>query len=78
MYVYILNKHGEPLMQCSSCKARVLLDNKKACVIKHTPFTIKFLHGSAGAYKKLRLLETAKNYLRERLTIKSQPKCVER
>lgn len=51
MYVYILNKHGEPLMPCSSCKARVLLDNKKACVIKHTPFTIKLLHGSAG-YKQ--------------------------
>lgn len=60
MYVYVLNKHGEPLMPCSSRKARVLLDNKKACVIKRTPFTIKLLHGSAGAYKKLRLLEIAK------------------
>ena len=51
MYVCVLNKHGEPLMPCSSRKARVLLDNKKARVVKRTPFTIKILHGSAG-YKQ--------------------------
>ena len=51
MYVYVLNKHGEPLMPCSSRKARTLLDNKKACVAKRIPFTIKLLHGSAG-YKQ--------------------------
>lgn len=55
MYVYVLNKHGEPLMPCSSRKARTLLDNKKACVAKRTPFTIKLLHGSAGYKQPLTL-----------------------
>ena len=50
-YVYVLNKHGEPLMPCSPGKARLLLKQKKACVIKRTPFTIKLLYGSAG-YKQ--------------------------
>jgi len=45
-YVYVLNKHGEPLMPCSPRKARLLLKQKKACVVKRTPFTIKLLYGS--------------------------------
>ena len=47
-YVYVLNKHGEPLMPCSPGKARLLLKQQKACVVKRTPFTIKLLHRSAG------------------------------
>lgn len=50
-YVYVLNKHGEPLMPCSPGKARIMLKQQKACVVKRTPFTIKLLHGSAG-YKQ--------------------------
>ena len=50
-YVYVLNKHGEPLMPCSSGKARLLLKQQKACVVKRTPFTIKLLFGSTG-YKQ--------------------------
>lgn len=50
-YVYVLNKHGEPLMPCSPRKARVLLKLNKACVVKRTPFTIKLLYGSTG-YKQ--------------------------
>lgn len=50
-YVYVLNKHGEPLMPCSPGKARILLKQQKARVVKRTPFTIKLLHGSAG-YKQ--------------------------
>ena len=50
-YVYVLNKHGESLMPCSPGKARILLKQQKACVVKRTPFTIKLLHGSAG-YKQ--------------------------
>lgn len=46
-YVYVLNKHGEPLMPCSPGKARILLKQQKAHVVKRTPFTIKLLHGSA-------------------------------
>lgn len=50
-YVYVLNKHGEPLMPCSPGKARLLLKQQKAHVIKRTPFTIKLLYGSTG-YKQ--------------------------
>lgn len=50
-YVYVLNKHGEPLMPCSPRKARLLLNQKKACVVKRTQFTIKLLYGSTG-YKQ--------------------------
>lgn len=50
-YVYVLNKHGGPLMPCSPGKARLLLKQQKACVVKRTPFTIKLLYGSAG-YKQ--------------------------
>lgn len=50
-YVYVLNKHNEPLMPCSPGKARLLLKQQKACVVKRTPFTIKLLYGSAG-YKQ--------------------------
>lgn len=50
-YVYVLSKHGEPMMPCSPGKARLLLKQQKACVVRRTPFTIKLLHGSAG-YKQ--------------------------
>lgn len=50
-YVYVLNKHGEPLMPCSPRKARLLLKQKKVYVVKRTPFTIKLLYGSTG-YKQ--------------------------
>ena len=39
--VYVLNKRGRPLMPCSPRKARVLLKQAKARVVKRTPFTIK-------------------------------------
>lgn len=51
MPVYVQNKHGHPLMPCSPAKARHLLKDKKAKVIKRTPFTIQLLYGSAG-YKQ--------------------------
>ena len=51
MVVYVINKHGKPLMPCSPRKARILLKNGKAKVIKRTPFTIKLLYGSSG-YKQ--------------------------
>lgn len=50
-YVYVLSKHGEPMMPCSPGKARLLLKQQKACVVRRTPFTIKLLYGSAG-YKQ--------------------------
>ncbi|WP_312856132.1 RNA-guided endonuclease IscB [Anoxybacteroides tepidamans] len=49
--MYVINKHGKPLMPCSPRKARILLTNKKAKVVKRTPFTIQLLYGSSG-YKQ--------------------------
>ena len=51
MLVYVLNKHGEPLMPCKPRKARLLLKEKRAKVVKRTPFTIQLLYGSSG-YKQ--------------------------
>ena len=46
--VYVLNRHGRPLMPCSPAKARHLLDAGKAKVRRRTPFTIQLLYGSTG------------------------------
>jgi hypothetical protein len=46
--VYIINKHGKPLMPCSPRTARLLLRDKCAKVIKRDPFTIKLLIGVPG------------------------------
>ena len=51
MLVYVLNKHKEPLMPCSSRKARLLLNAREAKVVKRVPFTIQLKHGSSG-YKQ--------------------------
>lgn len=51
MPVYVLNKHGHPLMPCSPSKARHLLKEGKAIVKKRTPFTIQLKYGSSG-YKQ--------------------------
>ena len=48
MVVYVLNKHGKPLMPCSPCKARKLLKQGKAKVKRTEPFTIQLLYGSSG------------------------------
>lgn len=51
IFVYVINKHGQPLMLCKPQKARKLLKQRKAKVIKRTPFTIQLLYGSSG-YKQ--------------------------
>ncbi|HDK7176562.1 TPA: HNH endonuclease [Clostridium botulinum] len=51
MLVYVLNNQGNPLMPCKSSKARKLLKQNKAKVIKREPFTIQLLYGSSG-YKQ--------------------------
>src|SRR5438105_4783460 len=51
MFVYILNCHGEPLMPCQPRKARLLLQEGKAKVVRMVPFTIQLLYGSSG-YKQ--------------------------
>ena len=55
MLVYVLNQHGEPLMPCKPQKARRLLEQAKAKVIKRTPFTIKLLFGSSGYKQEISL-----------------------
>lgn len=51
MLVYVLNRHGQPLMPCSARKARLLLKQKEAVVVRREPFTIRLLYGSSG-YKQ--------------------------
>lgn len=51
MLVYVLNKNGKPLMPCKPAKARHLLKQRKAKVVKKEPFTIQLLYGSSG-YKQ--------------------------
>lgn len=48
MLVYVLNKHGQPLMPCSPRKARILLRAQKARVVKREPFTIQLIYGASG------------------------------
>jgi RRXRR protein/HNH endonuclease len=51
MFVYVLNCHGEPYMPCQPRKARLLLQEGKAKVVRKVPFTIQLLYGSSG-YKQ--------------------------
>ena len=55
MLVYILNQCGKPLMPCSHSKARKLLKDNKAKVVKIEPFTIQLLHGSSGYKQEITL-----------------------
>ncbi len=55
MLVYVLNKNGEPLMPCSPSKARKLLKQCKAKVIRKEPFTIQLLYGSSGYKQEITL-----------------------
>jgi len=51
MKVFVLNKHGKPLMPTTPRKARLLLKQGKAKVAGREPFAIQLLHGSSG-YKQ--------------------------
>lgn len=53
MFVFVLNKHGKPLMPCKPRKARILLKSGDAKVVRRTPFTIKLIGGSSGYKQKL-------------------------
>src|SRR5216684_1822630 len=48
VFVYVLTCHRQPLMPCQPRKARVLLKEGKATVVKMVPFTIQLLYGSSG------------------------------
>ena len=55
MLAYVINKHGKPLMPCKPRKARLLLKNKQAKILKYEPFTIQLLYGSSGYKQKVSL-----------------------
>ena len=55
MVVYVLNKENKPLMPCSARKARILLKEGKATVVKKMPFTIKLTYGSSGYKQEITL-----------------------
>src|SRR5229473_2077768 len=55
MFVYVLNCHGEPLMPCQPRKARLLLQEGKAKVVRMVPFTIQLLYGSSGYTQEVSL-----------------------
>lgn len=48
MFVFVLNRHGNPLMPCQPAKAKKLLRAGKAKVVRRMPFTIQLLYGSSG------------------------------
>lgn len=51
MLVFVINQHGEALMPCKQSKARKLLKEGNAKIVKYNPFTIQLLYGSSG-YKQ--------------------------
>lgn len=55
MKVFVLNQHGKALMPCSPRKAKLLLREDKATVVRRNPFTIKLKHGSSGYKQDLTL-----------------------
>lgn len=55
MYVYVLDYHGEPLMPCSPRKARLLLKERRAKVVRRTPFVVQLVCGSSGYKQKVSL-----------------------
>ncbi len=48
MLVYVISKRARPLVPCNPQKARKLLKEQKAEVVKRIPFTIRLLYGSSG------------------------------
>lgn len=46
--VFVLNKHGNPLMPTTPRNARLLLCSGKATIHSRKPFTIKLTHGATG------------------------------
>lgn len=55
MLVYVLNQYGKPLMPCKPARAKHLLRECKAKVVKRIPFTIQLKYGSSGYKQDLNL-----------------------
>src|SRR3989442_935884 len=55
MYVYVINQNGHPLMPCRPSKARKLLRDRRAKVIRRCPFTIQLLWNCEEHVQKVTL-----------------------
>lgn len=55
MLVYVLNNQGNPIMPCSSAKARKLLKDGKAKIVNRVIFTIQLLYSSSGYKQEITL-----------------------
>lgn len=55
MKVFVLSKEGKPLMPCEPVVARLLLKQKKAKVVKRTPFTIQLNYNTTEYTQDLTL-----------------------
>ena len=53
MRVFVLNMRGKPLMPCTQRKARILLKQDKAKIIKYTPFTIQLKYATGEAMQEV-------------------------
>ncbi len=53
--VYVLNMRGKPLMPTTPRKARILLKEGKAKVVKRTPFTIQLKYATGEAKQEITL-----------------------
>lgn len=53
--VFVLNRHGSPLMPTSPRKARILLNSGKAIIYRHDPFAIQLTFGSSGYKQSIHL-----------------------
>jgi hypothetical protein len=55
MAVFVLDKKKQPLMPCSEKRARLLLDRKRAVVVRVYPFTIRLKDRIGGALQPVRV-----------------------
>ncbi|MFP4099092.1 RNA-guided endonuclease IscB [Coleofasciculus sp.] len=55
MKVYVINRHGRPLMPTTPRKARLLLKSGKAKIVGRDPFTIQLVYGSSGYTQPVKL-----------------------
>ncbi len=53
--VFVLNRHGTPLMPTTPRKARKLLKARKATIYRHEPFAIQLVTGSSGYKQQINL-----------------------
>jgi len=53
--VYVLNQRGKPLMPTNPRKARLLLKQDKASVVRRIPFTIQLLYATGESKQKITL-----------------------